>query len=257
MSGTSWKKKAKNVLLRNYFSSLIFVYRRHISLSWRSRIRRQWSERVKGSHLFGNWVRFFTQKNQSFRKKAHYDHSSHLSPSSCSSSGSGCVSSFIAQILGPFVRTISFPSSSVSFTNEPLFLCQPSNLTDSKSLSLRWLSIRKKLVYLCTDINPHACRASKRTGTQNKVRHYFSFSPQLPPEKKKSTLILRFKKNWCVFFVFLFLVTTKKGYTRLYQCLLCIASSRAFTTSSRRGLVQPTLCTHRTTRSPHCPTDQQ
>ncbi|KAJ3567159.1 hypothetical protein NP233_g6550 [Leucocoprinus birnbaumii] len=42
-------------------------------------------------------------------------------------SGSGCVSSFIAQILGPSV------------------------------------------LYLCTDINPHACRASSHTSTQNKV----------------------------------------------------------------------------------------
>lgn len=42
-------------------------------------------------------------------------------------SGSGCVSSFIAQILGPSV------------------------------------------LYLCTDINLHACRASERTGNQNKV----------------------------------------------------------------------------------------
>ncbi|KXN83627.1 eRF1 methyltransferase catalytic subunit mtq2 [Leucoagaricus sp. SymC.cos] len=42
-------------------------------------------------------------------------------------SGSGCVSSFIAQILGPSV------------------------------------------LYLCTDINPYACRYSERTGSQNKV----------------------------------------------------------------------------------------
>jgi len=42
-------------------------------------------------------------------------------------SGSGCVSSFIAQILGPFV------------------------------------------LYLCTDINPHACRCSQRTGGKNNV----------------------------------------------------------------------------------------
>ncbi|KAF9452576.1 S-adenosyl-L-methionine-dependent methyltransferase [Macrolepiota fuliginosa MF-IS2] len=42
-------------------------------------------------------------------------------------SGSGCVSSFIGQILGPSV------------------------------------------LYLCTDINPHACRCSQSTGKQNKV----------------------------------------------------------------------------------------
>lgn len=42
-------------------------------------------------------------------------------------SGSGCISSFVAQILGPSV------------------------------------------LYLCTDINSHACYASSRTGSQNKV----------------------------------------------------------------------------------------
>jgi len=58
---------------------------------------------------------------------------------------------------------------------------------------------KKKLVYLCTDINPHACRASKRTGTQNKVRHsHFSLSLSL-------SLSLNFevqKKLICLFFYF-------------------------------------------------------
>jgi len=44
--------------------------------------------------------------------------------------------------------------------------------TQNLSLSLSGGFVHHtSIVYLCTDINPHACRTSKRTGTQNKVRH--------------------------------------------------------------------------------------
>ncbi|KAK7468677.1 S-adenosylmethionine-dependent methyltransferase [Stygiomarasmius scandens] len=59
----------------------------------------------------------------------HADELKQMAPLTCLEvgSGSGCVSSFIGQILG------------------------------------------SSTLYLCTDINTHACRCTRRTGTQNKV----------------------------------------------------------------------------------------
>ncbi|KAG5654028.1 hypothetical protein H0H81_008043 [Sphagnurus paluster] len=56
-------------------------------------------------------------------------------------SGSGCVSAFIAKILGPSVRT-----------------SRPTHFSPSLTSST---------VYLCTDINPHACRCTHSTGHHN------------------------------------------------------------------------------------------
>lgn len=62
------------------------------------------------------------------------------------SSGSGCVSAFIGTILGP--------SSARTFLSDVAHMVQ---------------RLIFDLVYLCTDINTHACQCTVATGRQNKV----------------------------------------------------------------------------------------